>query len=351
MAVFNRFLCWLILMSGSASGWAVMAADYVGVRHLSVASEQRAGGLDVTVWYPATEGGEPVLLGDSIFFSGVPATLNAPIATGKFPLILLSHGAGLGGSAQAMSWMATPLAQRGFIIVAPTHPGNTGPNRSAAETMKLWLRPVDLTDALNAMQTDAFFREHSRFDRVGVLGLSMGGGTALQMAGARFDSELLASYCDTDQRNASLCEWVRQSGVDLHKMDLQPAGRDYRDQRIRFAMAIDPVPIDVIAGDSFKDITTPVALVNLGPAGKIPQTALASDIAKAIPDATYTLINDASHYSLFGECKPHAADIAEEEQIGEPICTDGGGRSRPAIHTELVQLVSGAFEQALKGAQ
>ncbi|WP_241567053.1 alpha/beta fold hydrolase [Hahella sp. KA22] len=351
MAVFSRFLNWLILMLGMASGCTVMAADHVGVRHLNVASEQRAGDLDVTVWYPATEGGEPVLLGDSIFFSGVPATLNAPIATGKFPLILLSHGAGLGGSAQAMSWMATPLAQRGFIVVAPTHPGNTGPNRSAAETMKLWLRPLDLTDALNAMQTDAFFREHSRFDRVGVLGLSMGGGAALLMAGARLDPELLAAYCDTDQRNASLCEWVRQSGVDLHKMDLQPAGRDYRDQRIRFAMAIDPVPIDVIAGDSFKDITTPVALVNLGPPGKIPQTALASDLAMAIPDATYTLISDASHYSLFGECKPYAADIAEEEQIGEPICSDGGGRSRHAIHDELVQLVSRAFELALHGVQ
>ncbi|WLQ15947.1 dienelactone hydrolase [Hahella aquimaris] len=351
MAVFSRFIYWLILMLGIASGSTVIAADHVGVRHLSVASGQRAGGLDMTIWYPATEGGEPVLLGDSIFFSGVPSALNAPIVTGKFPLILLSHGAGLGGSAQAMSWMATPLAQRGFIVVAPTHPGNAGPNRSASETMKLWLRPVDLTDALNAMQTDALFREHSRFDRVGVLGLSMGGGTALMMTGARLDPERFAAYCDTGQRNASLCEWVRQSGLDLHKMDLQPAGRDYRDQRIRFAMAIDPVPIDVIAGDSFKDITTPVTLVNLGPPGKIPQTALASDIAKAIPDATYTLINDASHYSLFGECKPHAADIAKEEQIGEPICTDGSGRSRHAIHDELVQLVSRAFERALHGVQ
>lgn len=68
----------------------------------------------------------------------------------------------------------------------------------------------------------------------------MGGYTALAVAGARMDQQRLAAYCDTDLRNHSLCEWLAQSGVDLHRMDVQRAGLDYRDNRIGSAVAIDP---------------------------------------------------------------------------------------------------------------
>jgi len=81
--------------------------------------------------------------------------------------------------------------------------------------MKIWLRPVDLSETLNTLERNAPFNEHLAPGAVGVLGLSMGGSTALALAGARIDGKSLAGYCDTDARNASLCGWVRQSGVDL----------------------------------------------------------------------------------------------------------------------------------------
>jgi len=324
------------------------AEDHVGVRQIVVPSAERGRNLDVTVWYPAQAGGAPVVLGESVFFRGTPALRDAPILEGKFPLILLSHGAGLAGNPQAVSWIAAPLAQQGFVVVAPMHPGNSGQNRSAAETMKLWLRPGDLTETLNAMEKDSFFKEHLDQGRIGALGLSMGGNTALAIAGARIDLKRLADYCDNDALNASLCEWVRQSGVDLHSMNLQSAGRDNKDKRVRFAMAIDPAPIDVFEFRSFSGISIPVELVNLGQPGKIPTTTDASEAAKAIPMASYVAIEDASHYSMFAECKPGASEIAVSEEIGDPICMDGGGRSRNEIHAQLIALTTAAFRRALK---
>ena len=324
------------------------AEDHVGVRQISAPSKERGGNLDVTVWYPAKSGGEEVVLGESMLFVGTPAMRDAPISNGKFPLILLSHGAGLAGNPQALSWITTPLARQGFVVAAPTHPGNSGKNRSAAETMKIWLRPGDLTETLNAMEQDPFFKTHFDQGRIGALGLSAGGGTALAVAGARLDPRLLAGYCDTDALNASLCEWVRQSGLDLHKMDLQSAGRDNKDQRIRFAMAIDPVPIDVFDFKSFSGIAIPVDLINLGRPGKIPVTADASEVAKVIPMASYATIEDAGHFSMFAVCKPGASEIAVTEEIGDPICMDGGGRSRNEIHAQLIEMTLAAFGRALK---
>lgn len=322
------------------------ASELVGFRQIAVPSKERGGDLAVTLWYPADAGGKPVTLGESIFFKGTDALLEAPIAPGKYPLILLSHGAGLGGTPHAMSWMATPLAKQGFIVAAPAHPGNAGANRSAAETMKLWLRPADISATLDAVEQQPLFEPYLDAGKVGTLGLSMGGGTALALAGARIDPSLLASYCDTDALNPSLCNWVRHSGVDLHGIDMRLAGRNTKDSRIQFALAIDPAPVDVFQPHSFSEISIPVDLVNLGRPQNIPQTALASGIAQAIPKGAYSTIEDASHYSLFGECKPDA--VAQSEKIGEPICSDGGGPSRPAIHKQLVDRVAQAFIRELK---
>ncbi|WP_448950464.1 alpha/beta hydrolase family protein [Labrys neptuniae] len=341
-------MIWTLLLSTLMLHQALGASQDVGVRRISAPSTVRGGDLDVTVWYPAQPGGEPVRLGDGAFFVGTSAKRDAPIASGRFPLILLSHGAGLGGTAEAVSWMAAPLAAQGFVVVAPNHPGNGGANRSAGETMKLWLRPIDISDSLTAMVADSFFKDHLRTDEVGVLGLSMGGSTTLALAGARIDPNRLAGYCDTDRLNASLCGWVRHSGVDLHAMDLRLAGRDARDQRIRFVLAIDPAPVDVFALESFATITVPVALINLGRPGALPPTTDASGVAQAIPAATYATIPDASHFSMFADCKPGAAELAEREDIGDPICSDGGGRSRQAIHVDLIERTAAAFRERLR---
>ncbi|MEZ5934649.1 MAG: alpha/beta fold hydrolase [Alphaproteobacteria bacterium] len=326
---------------------ATAGAHEAGVRRIVVPSQERGTDLAVTVWYPASSGGEVVMLGDNVFFEGTQAMRDAPISAGPFPLILLSHGAGLAGRAEALSWMATPLAEEGFVVAAPTHPGNTGPDRSAAETMKLWLRPSDLSATLDVLETDTALLPHIDADKIGVLGLSMGGNTALLIAGARLDPELFASYCDTNDLNASLCDWVRLSDVDLHAMDKAAARRDNRDERVRFAMAIDPVPADIFAAETFYDMSIPVALVNLGGKADIPATAQASTIAKAVPGAGYEVIEDASHFSMFAECKPGAAEIALEEGIEDPICADGSGRSRSAIHAQLIDMVAAAFSHAL----
>ena len=249
------------------------ASEFVGVRQITAPSKERGSDLAVTIWYPADAGGKPVTLGESIFFVGTSAMLEAPISRGKYPLILLSHGAGLGGTPQAMSWIATPLAKQGFIVAAPAHPGNGGTNRSAAETMKLWLRPADISATLDAVEKQPLFKNHLEPGRIGALGLSMGGNTALALAGARIDPARLASYCDTDALNRSLCEWVRQSGVDLHVMDMELAGRDNKDRRIEFAMVVDPAPVDVFQASTFSEVFIPVEIVNLGRPGKIPRTA------------------------------------------------------------------------------
>jgi predicted dienelactone hydrolase len=327
---------------------AAEAGEAAGVVRLTVPSAARGSDLDAIVWYPSKGGGQETLLGDSQFFAGTSSWQDAAVADGKFPIVLLSHGAGLAGNPESLSWIAAPLAAKGFVVAAPRHPGNSGKDRSALETMKLWLRPNDISQTLDQLQQVPLLKVHLDLERVGVLGLSMGGGTALALAGARFDPGLLETYCDIDTLNASLCGWLRMSGVDLHHVDLNEADKDNENKRIRFAMAIDPGPVDVFDVAAFPRISIPVELINLGKAGSIPRTLDASIAAETIPHATYLTIGDADHFSMFGECKPGASELAKAQDIDEPICMDGDGRTRSSIHRQLIELTAASFSEKLK---
>lgn len=339
---------WVAITLALCIGQTAAAEFETGVMQLTAPAEERGGPLDVTIWYPALAGGTPVDLGENIFFEGTPVSLDAPMAQGRFPLILLSHGAGLSGRAEAMSWIAAPLAAKGFVVAGPTHPGNTGPNRSAEETMKLWLRPSDLSATLDQIATTPALQDQIDLNRIGVLGLSMGGNTALSLAGARVGAERLAGYCDAPEPRNSLCAWVRISGVDLHRFDQETVGRDNRDDRVRFAVAVDPALVDVLDEDSFPAIAVPVTLINLGAPEDLDPSLAAGAIAASIPGTRYDVVEDASHYSMFGLCKANAAAIAEEEGIEDPICEDGPSRSRAEIHADLIDRVTAHIEAALE---
>lgn len=53
-------------------------ANDVGVREIAAPSKERGSDVAVTVWYPAESGGKAVTLGESVFFVGTPAMLDAP---------------------------------------------------------------------------------------------------------------------------------------------------------------------------------------------------------------------------------------------------------------------------------
>jgi predicted dienelactone hydrolase len=324
-----------------------LAEEAVGFREITVAAAERGRDLTATVWYPALGGGSRQMPGESAFFVGTAAMRDAPVARGQYPLILLSHGAGIAGTPSGVSWIATALTKQGFIVAAPMHPGNGGANRSAAETMMLWLRPGDISATLDAIGKTELFGPHIAPDKVGMLGLSMGGSTALALAGARFEAARLAAYCDSDTLNPSLCEWVRMSGVNLHAIDMRQAEESHEDDRLTFVMAVDPAPMDVLKPDSFSRIKIPVTIMNLGRTKDLPVTVRADHAAQLIAGATYSTIEDASHNSMFAECKPGAAETAIAE-IGEPICADGGGRPRKDIHGDIVATALRAFDAALR---
>jgi predicted dienelactone hydrolase len=353
----KTILLLLSLALALLAGKPLPAADNVGLRSIAVPSPARGKNLAVTVWYPALPGGEKTLVGDSKLFKGTEAFANAPLAPGRFPLILISHGSG--AKMQDLGWLATSLAQAGFIVAGPNHPGTTSGDSTPIDTPKLWERTDDLATLLTSMTSDPVWEGAIAEDRIGVLGFSLGGAAAMEIAGARANREAYARYCETYPTMAD-CVWfaggkgyvngeaVASEKVDLRQIDRHRFEQSNRDPRIKVAVLIDPALALAFDAQSLKEIAIPMNFVNLGRPGTIPVAVIADELARLTPKGSYAQVNDAVHFSFLAECKPGGAEFLKS--LGDPdrLCDDGGPRRRSDIHAELRTLIINAFTRDLK---
>ena len=330
-------------------------AAEIGVREIAVTAPERTQKLAVSIWYPAEPGGEPVLVGDNRLFKGTPASMNAPFSKGRFPLIVMSHGSG--SRIQGMNWLATELAKAGFIVAGPNHPGTTSGNSTPADTPKLWERTQDLSAVIDTMTNDPRWRDVVDASRIGVIGFSLGGSAAMEMAGARANLEDYARYCDTYMKWD--CAWfaggkayVDDQAVEVDKVDLRQVDKtrfeqSNLDHRIKSAVLVDPGLAQAYDEESLKEIAIPMNFINLGSAGTIPRGVIADKLATLTPLGTYASVEDAVHLSFLPECQDGATEFLKSLGEVDPVCEDGDNRSRADIHSQLISLVLGVLRKDL----
>jgi predicted dienelactone hydrolase len=135
-------------------------------------------GVPLVILYPATAPEKQETLGPY----QLEVARDAAPAPGRFPLVLISHGTG--GSPLVYRSLARFLARQGFVVGLPEHPGNNRNNDTLAHTVtNLQQRPEHLRTAIDWLYGSEKFSGILRPDCVAIIGHSMGGYTALALAG------------------------------------------------------------------------------------------------------------------------------------------------------------------------
>ncbi len=152
------------------TGTAPRSTFAVGTRHLGVVHAGRS--LPTTIWYPATRTGP-----------------DAPPASGRFPVVVFSHG--LNGLPADYAALLSRWAGAGFVVAAPAYP-HTARGAADFNLVDVLDQPADASAVLTAVLVEPALRAHLDPSRLGAAGHSAGGITTVGMFTAGRDARLRA---------------------------------------------------------------------------------------------------------------------------------------------------------------
>lgn len=149
------------------------------------------------------------------------------------PMVVISHG--FGADRRFFAYLAYHLASHGLTVVSVEHPGSNvaslmslpnqksqdEPNPNRILPAKEFLeRPRDISFVLDRMERLNVYsyslRDRLNTSQVTLIGHSLGGYTALALAGAKLDLDPLANLCEQlSPVNFSPADWLQCAALDL----------------------------------------------------------------------------------------------------------------------------------------
>ena len=287
--------------------------DFVGCRTLEITDAALGLTFPLLVLYPTSTPSQPETIGPYT----LDVALDAPIKPGPFPLVLISHGTG--GTPLTHRLLARALARQGFVVGLPRHHANHRDDNSWHNTSaNLGARPRHLSLAIDGLLAE--FEAAVRPDWVAVIGHSLGGYSALALAGGRPGS-LPHEHADGTPQLIPTTPDARVQSLIL----LAPATVWYRAAEALRAVR---VPILLLMGD--KDEWTPDFHAQI--------------VLNGVADrrqVQHRIIENAGHYSFFSPFPPERTGPAF------PPSQDPPGFDRARFQPELQAEILAFLEQQL----
>ncbi|MBK5925460.1 dienelactone hydrolase [Rhodovulum sulfidophilum] len=299
-------------------GPALAAPYHAGVARSAFTTA--SGQANAVIWYPTDL---PEISWQAGPFE-IDATREAPVAEGRFPVVLLSHGHN--GGPLSHRELAAQLARAGFIVIAPAHMGDTAgqPPRTSQDRI-LKNRPAQAIAALDAALRNERLAPHADPARIGMIGYSAGGYTGLILAGAKPDFDHAAAYCAKEGHDdTGSCGEARFIGIS-EKLATWSAPSE---ARLKALVLLDPLAV-MFDATGLADVGIPVLLFRPQEDIYMRSAANAVALARDLPRAPQEIVLPGTHFTFVDPCPK---DIAGKAAM---VCNDPPGIDRPAIHRSL----------------
>ena len=180
------------------------------------------------------------------------------------PLVVMSHG--FGSEPKSFDYLGEHLASYGIAAVSVEHIGSDsdyeleileGARKQAISPQEFIERPLDVRYVLDEIerrsQSDPQLQKID-LQRVGVIGHSLGGYTALTLAGAEINSKRLRQQCPHKKINLNMSLLLQCRAKKLVPQ------QQLADPRIKAAMAISPISSGIHGQESLSQISIPTAI-------------------------------------------------------------------------------------------
>ncbi|MFM7363187.1 MAG: alpha/beta hydrolase [Cuspidothrix sp.] len=280
----------------------------------------------------ATQGNLPVKKETLTFFDSIrnrhlSTDIYIPYSQTTVPIIVISHGLGLDSS--NFHYLGNYLAEHGFAVVIPNHPGSDtqqlqslikGNNNLVPDAHEFKDRPLDIKYILDQLEADYKFRHRLNLQQVGIFGQSLGGYTALALAGAKINFEQLEKDCHEvklrDTWNMSL--FLQCRALELAKKS--QLEDNLQDHRIKAVIAVNPITSSIFGQAGLSQIHSPVMIV--GSSEDTVAPALYEQILPFTwithPQKYLVMLIGGTHFSTIGNSNPDSKQIElSKDMVGD----------------------------------
>lgn len=328
----KRFACFVLLVIS----WAANASAYsVGFDQVQLYTDSDRP-LKASVWYPSQTTFPTEKIAENAAFLGTDVVRVGTPMPGEFPLVVISHG--YRGNWRNQNWLATKLAQDGYVVASLDHPGTTSFDHSSQAAAQWWQRAGDLSRLLDWLLNESYLLPNIDANNVTAIGHSLGGWTVMLLAGAQFDRDQLKQECSL-KASPRVCGLMAELGLD--QPQIGEPNDSLQDERIKRVVSLDLGLARSLSRQSLRALTSPTLILAADvDIGDLPQAEESGFLAQYIPEnkRQYIVYSDAAHFSFMQLCKPGAIEMIEEEEPGDGIvCKDGNERSRDELHQVMYQ--------------
>jgi predicted dienelactone hydrolase len=283
-----------------------------GLRSL-VVPEEGSGGFPTLVMYPTASLEQDLPLGP--YSARVAA--EAPFLDGIFPLVVISHGTG--GSPVLYRSLAAHLARHRFVVALPEHPRNNRANNELAGTAAILAnRPAHVRAVVDEMFESKVFQPVLKTDGVALVGHSLGGYTALALAGGHPTA------------------FARETpDGEPHPVEVAA------DERVLALVLLAPATPWFMADGALADVRVPILMLTAEHDEHTPSWQ-GEIVSAGVPDPAlveHRVISNAGHFSFQTPFPDHMVDP------GFPPSQDPAGFDRPRFHEELNRVVTSFLQR------
>lgn len=284
---------------------------FAGSRQMQIRDEAKGISFPALVLYPTETPSAPTAFGPYT----MDVSPDAPLAEGKFPVVVISHGNG--GSHLVYRAISTHLARNGYVVALLEHAGNNRNNNELEGTHEnLVNRPRHVRLTIDAVSSNPQFIACVQPDNVAIIGHSIGGYTALAVAGG-------TPWSETRQR------------VDV-----------VADPRVRALVLLAPATAWYLPEDSLSQVSVPILMLVAEHDPFTPRWH-ADLVLVRVPDRTQVtcrVIENAGHFSFLSPFPPQMRNASFLPS------TDPEGFDREKFHERLPAELLDYLDEKLKGA-
>ncbi len=261
--------------------------------------------------------------------SPIPVAIWTPATGNGFPLVIISHGTG-GGMASHVD-TAQALAEAGFVVVAPTHPGDNFQDDAIVGRSDWFVdRSRHVSKVIDYMFGEWVGRDRLGRASIGIFGFSAGGTTALISIGGVPDLSLVMPHCE--RQAEFVCGILVPSGDE-------PSPVWSHDPRIAAAVVAAPGLGFAFDPLGLADVHVPVQLWAGTEDETVPYATNAGIIRGLLPQAPdFHSVEGADHLSFLAPCTPETLP---------PLCQDPLGFDRSRFHQDFNQALIEYFSMHL----